>query len=389
MKKLFLMLAVAASAMTASAQEPKSGFADAKFWDNWYLGANLGAVSKAKHQAVLKNLNPQFGIRFGKWFTPSVGLAGEGRFLFGNKLYGHQLTDPSLFHAMEGNLLGTINFSNAFGGYTGSPRPFEVIGLAGIGFLHNFGTTDKGQFPSNYQINMLTSKFGLDLAWNFGSEKEWQFYVEPALIYAIGGAKKYDKIQYNSNTANLELNVGINYYFKTSNGTHHFLNITECDQREIDALNNTINDLRNKNAADQAKIAQLQAEIARLTKALRDCKNKPAPEPPFEAPTIPSVFYNVNKSLITKQQAENVAVAAQILKNHPELKLNIKGYASPEGRAKKNQELSVRRANAVKDLLVKKYGIDESRITAEGCGTTKDKYETYENNRVAMLFFEK
>ena len=389
MKKLFLMLAVAASAMTASAQEPKSGFADAKFWDNWYLGANLGAVSKAKHQAVLKNLNPQFGIRFGKWFTPSVGLAGEGRFLFGNKLYGRQLTDKSPFHAMEGNLLGTINFSNAFGGYTGSPRPFEVIGLAGIGFLHNFGTTEKGQFPSNYQINMLTSKFGLDLAWNFGSEKEWQFYVEPALIYAIGGAKKFDKIQYNSNRAAVELNVGINYYFKTSNGTHHFLNITECDQREIDALNNTINDLRNKNAADQAKIAQLQAEIARLTKALRDCENKPAPEPPFEAPTIPSVFYNVNKSLITKQQAENVAVAAQILKNHPELKLNIKGYASPEGRAKKNQELSVRRANAVKDLLVKKYGIDESRITAEGCGTTKDKYETYENNRVAMLFFEK
>lgn len=389
MKKLFLMLAVAASAMTASAQEPKSGFADAKFWDNWYLGANLGAVSKAKHQAVLKNLNPQFGIRFGKWFTPSVGLAGEGRFLFGNKLYGRQLTDKSPFHAMEGNLLGTINFSNAFGGYTGSPRPFEVIGLAGIGFLHNFGTTDKGQFPSNYQKNMLTSKFGLDLAWNFGSEKEWQFYVEPALIYAIGGAKKFDKIQYNSNRAAVELNVGINYYFKTSNGTHHFLNITECDQREIDALNNTINDLRNKNAADQAKIAQLQAEIARLTKALRDCENKPAPEPPFEAPTIPSVFYNVNKSLITKQQAENVAVAAQILKNHPELKLNIKGYASPEGRAKKNQELSVRRANAVKDLLVKKYGIDESRITAEGCGTTKDKYETYENNRVAMLFFEK
>ena len=387
MKKFFLMLAVAASAMSASAQEPKSGFADAKFWDNWYLGANLGVMSKTTDQAVLKNLNPEFGIRFGKWFTPSVGLSAESAFLFGNKTRGQQLTDPSLFHAAKVHLLGTINFSNAFGGYTGSPRPFEVIGLAGIGFIHNFGT--KTQDWTSVQLNMLSSKFGLDFAWNFGSEKEWQFYVEPALTYALGGAKDKQKIQYNSNYANLELNVGINYYFKTSNGTHHFLNITECDQREIDALNNTINDLRNKNAADQAKIAQLQAEIARLTKALRDCENKPVPEPPFEAPTIPSVFYNVNKSLITKQQAENVAVAAQILKNHPELKLNIKGYASPEGRAKKNQELSVRRANAVKDLLVKKYGIDESRITAEGCGTTKDKYETYENNRVAMLFFEK
>ena len=383
------MLAVAASAMSASAQEPKSGFADAKFWDNWYLGANVGVASKITDQAVLKNLNPELAIRFGKWFTPSVGLSAEGNFLFGNKTRGHQLTDPSLFHAFQGHLLGTLNLSNAFGGYTGSPRPFEVIGIAGIGFTHNFGTKADKFNNTSIQLNMLSSKLGLDFAWNFGSEKEWQFYAEPALVYALGGAKDKQKIQYNSNYASLQVNVGINYYFKTSNGTHHFLNITECDQREIDALNNTINDLRNKNAADQAKIAQLQAEIARLTKALRDCENKPAPEPPFEAPTIPSVFYNVNKSLITKQQAENVAVAAQILKNHPELKLNIKGYASPEGNAKKNQALSVRRANAVKDLLVKKYGIDESRITAEGCGTTKDKYETYENNRVAMLFFEK
>ena len=271
------MLAVAASAMSASAQEPKSGFADAKFWDNWYLGANLGVMSKATDQAVLKNLNPEFGIRFGKWFTPSVGLSAEGNFLFGNKTRGQQFTDPSLFHAAKVHLLGTINFSNAFGGYTGSPRPFEVIGLAGIGFIHNFGT--KTENWTSIDLNMLSSKFGLDFAWNFGSEKEWQFYVEPALTYALGGAAPKQKIQYNSNYANLELNVGINYYFKTSNGTHHFLNITECDQREIDALNNTINDLRNKNAADQAKIAQLQAEIARLTKALRDCENKPVPEP--------------------------------------------------------------------------------------------------------------
>ena len=381
------MLAVAASAMSASAQEPKSGFADAKFWDNWYLGVRGGVGSMTKNQAVLKNLNPELGLRFGKWFTPSVGLSAEGNFLFGNKARGHQLTDPSLFHAMQAHLLGTINFSNAFGGYTGTPRSFEVIGLAGIGMSHNFGT--KKELGTDIQLNMLSSKFGLDFAWNFGSEKEWQFYVEPAIVYELAGAMKNQKVQYNSNYSNLELSVGVNYYFKTSNGTHHFLNITECDQREIDALNNTINSLRDKNAADQAKIAQLQAEIARLQKALKDCENKPAPEATYETPTIPSVFYNVNKSLITKQQAENVAVAAQILKNHPELKLNIKGYASPEGRAKKNQELSVRRANAVKDLLVKKYGIDESRITAEGCGTTKEKYETYENNRVAMLFFEK
>lgn len=381
------MLAVAASAMSASAQEPQTGIGNNKFWDNWYLGANLGVASKTTDQAVLKNLNPEFSLRLGKWFTPSVGIAAEGTFLFDNKVHGASYTDGSFPRAFQFNLLGTVNFMNAFGGYTGSPRPFEIIGLAGIGFGKNSGT-DKTQ-GTNWQINTFNSKLGLDFAFNLGAEKQWQVYIEPSITYEIGGAKRVQKIQYNSNISNLQLAAGVNYYFKTSNGTRHFMNITECDQREIDALNNTINSLRDKNAADQAKIAQLQAEIARLQKALRDCENKPAPECPFEAPVIPNVFYNVNKSLITKQQAENVAVAAQVLKNHPELKLNIKGYASPEGNAKKNQNLSVRRANAVKDLLVKKYGIDESRITAEGCGTTKDMYETYENNRVAMMFFEK
>lgn len=381
------MLAVAASAMTASAQEPQTGVGNNKFFDNWYLGVNGGVATKTTHQALLKNLNPELGLRLGKWFTPSVGMAAEGTFLFNNKTRGENYTDAGLFHAVQFNLLGTLNFSNMFGGYQGSPRNFEVIGLAGIGTGHNFSTSTKNN--SNWGINLFNSKFGVDFAFNLGSEKQWQLYFEPSITYALGGTEKNAKIEYNSNRSNVQLNVGVNYYFKTSNGTHHFMNITECDQREIDALNNTINSLRDKNAADQAKIAQLQAEIARLQKALRDCENKPAPQPEYETPTIPSVFYNVNKSLITKQQAENVAVAAQILKNHPELKLNVKGYASPEGNAKKNQALSVRRANAVKDLLVKKYGIDESRITTEGCGTTKDKYETYENNRVAMMFFEK
>lgn len=381
------MLAVAASAMTASAQEPQTGVGNNKFWDNWYLGVNGGVATKTTDQALLKNLNPELGLRLGKWFTPSIGMAAEGTFLFNNKVYGHSYTDASLVHCMQINLLGTANFMNIFGGYQGTPRSFEIIGLAGIGFSHNFDT--KSSDGSNWGYNLLNSKFGLDFAFNLGSEKQWQLYFEPSITYAIGGYAERAKIQYNSNKSNVQLNVGVNYYFKTSNGTHHFMNITECDQREIDALNNTINSLRDKNAADQAKIAQLQAEIARLQKALRDCENKPAPEPTYEMPTIPSVFYNVNKSLITKQQAENVAVAAQILKNHPELKLNVKGYASPEGKAQKNQDLSVRRANAVKDLLVKKYGIDETRITTEGCGTTKDKYETYENNRVAMMFFEK
>lgn len=61
MKKFFLILAMAASAMSMSAQE---GYYGNKFWDNWYLGLEAGVSSKTTHQAVLKHLNPEFGFMF-------------------------------------------------------------------------------------------------------------------------------------------------------------------------------------------------------------------------------------------------------------------------------------------------------------------------------------
>ena len=64
----------------------------------------------------------------------------------------------------------------------------------------------------------------------------------------------------------------------------------------------------------------------------------------------------------------NVSRVASFLKNNPNATVSVKGYASPEGPAGLNQKLSVARAEAVKKMLVKKYGISASRITTEGCG---------------------
>ena len=59
---------------------------------------------------------------------------------------------------------------------------------------------------------------------------------------------------------------------------------------------------------------------------------------------------------------------ATFLKNHKDAKVTIKGYASPEGSKEINERLALARANAVKDLLVNKYKISSSRISAEGQG---------------------
>ena len=51
MKKLVLMFAAAVMAVSASAQTTQ----ESKFFDNWYLGVNVGAATKTTHNAWFKD----------------------------------------------------------------------------------------------------------------------------------------------------------------------------------------------------------------------------------------------------------------------------------------------------------------------------------------------
>lgn len=64
---------------------------------------------------------------------------------------------------------------------------------------------------------------------------------------------------------------------------------------------------------------------------------------------------------------------AKVMKQNPDLKLNIVGHTSSEGDAATNQELSERRAKAAVDFLVNKEGIDASRLNAVGKGSSEPK----------------
>lgn len=61
------------------------------------------------------------------------------------------------------------------------------------------------------------------------------------------------------------------------------------------------------------------------------------------------------------------------------------GYASPEGSKEINEKLSVSRAEAVKNILVKRYKISADRLTTKGMGATDKLFEQVEFNRVATF----
>ena len=63
-----------------------------------------------------------------------------------------------------------------------------------------------------------------------------------------------------------------------------------------------------------------------------------------------------------------LTAVAQVLKYHPTMKIQVAGHTDSTGDAKKNQELSERRAAAIKQALVEKHGADAARIEVKGWG---------------------
>lgn len=369
MKKIFTLFAGLMAAATISAQT----VLESKTFDNVYIGINGGLATKATGHAWLKDMNPNVGLRIGRNFTPVFGLAAESNVYFKNT-NGH--TTGTVVNGMNTSLLGTTNLTNLFGGYNGEPRMFELTALYGLGWGHVFGHPTE-----NYKADMLTSKAALDFGFNLGQKKAWQLYIEPAMIWALNG-NGYQGVKYDVNRASFQLNVGLVYKFKNSNGTHNFVVAELRDQAEIDILNNKINDLRDELAGKDDEIADMDRQIAELKQQLADCQNQTTTACERLQPVV---IFRQGKSTIDRAQYASIELIAKYMKDNQDAKVEIKGYASPEGSAKFNQKLSQARAEAVKKALVKRYNISADRIEAKGMGATNKLSERVEFNRVATF----
>ena len=161
------------------------------------------------------------------------------------------------------------------------------------------------------------------------------------------------------------------------------------------ALNAQINDLRAQLADAQNaynnRIADLQNQLNaannranQLQKDLNDCQKSKTNmiDKSLQYMTI-LVHFPVNKTAVSTDQQPNVERIAAYMKSHPEATCTINGYASKDGPADHNIKLAEGRAASVKDMLVKKYGIDAKRINAQGQGIS-DMFDELSWNRVSI-----
>lgn len=119
--------------------------------------------------------------------------------------------------------------------------------------------------------------------------------------------------------------------------------------------------------------AKMNSCIAHTTDVTITAPAAPPP-PPSVYETIDtsklssSIYFDPGKKTITKATRPTVEYAAQKMIEHKEAYIVVNGYADNSGKADKNMELSVNRAEAVRDELIK-MGVSASQIRVEGKGT--------------------
>lgn len=151
-------------------------------------------------------------------------------------------------------------------------------------------------------------------------------------------------------------------------------------------MNASINNLRTQVNEKNSVVNNANQKIGMLQQELADCRNRPVKvETVVETSRIPEsiITFRQGRSTVDASQLPNVERVAVYMKKHAEANVIIKGYASPEGNLEFNKKLAQARAEAVKNILVKKYKINASRITAEGQGIG-DMFTDPDWNRVSI-----
>ena len=369
MKKTILLSVLALGALTINAQTVV--VKDGGFWDNWSMGVQGVATMKMSGEGFFKSARPAFGLTLGKQWTPILGMDIQGMG------YVNTTNSSTMIDASDVSLIGRMNLMNLFAGYNGMPRPFEVETVTGLGWLHHYMT-------GSGDTDDLSARIGLNFNFNLGEDAAWTLGIKPAVLFNLTGEYPSKKLAFNRNKANMEILLGLTYHFADEDGNRHFALVNAIDPLALAAMNEEINDLREVIVAKDVELVGLADELMVVQDQLNEARNKEMEATGQTIKILESVVaFPFNQSDVQTSQMPSLEHAANYLKDNPDAKITVNGYASPEGTEEYNLQLSQRRADAVKNILVDKYGIAADRINAIGHGVG-DVFSVPAWNRVGI-----
>ena len=384
MKKIFLSVMFTGAAVAANAQKVKvqrvKAINYAHTLDNWQVGINVGGYTPTAGYPFFKSTRFNFGAEISKQISTGFRFGIDATAYINDNSNGYR--NPLTIDYTNVSILANFNLNNIFGGYKGAPRKFEVEAFAGIGWLHFFY-----QGRGN-DLNEMSAKYGANFWFNLGESRAWAIKFSPSILYLIDqGLPQQQANGLNSKFPYAQANLGLVYRFKGSNGKHYFTLYEPSVHAPVVEDNSAV--VEDNSAALSQKERELEDAINRINQLeseLETVKEKQQVETAAQAkkPLESIISFKQGRSIVEDSQLPNVERIATYLREYPNSRVVIKGFASPEGSVEVNERIAKARAEAVKAILIKQYKIDAERIVAEGNGVG-NVFSKPEWNRVSIV----
>lgn len=334
----------------------KTSFETNKFWDNWFISLNLGAQTLYAEGST----DAKFGDRLtfmpalsvGKWFTPWWGVRVQG---LGGALHGFQNNGKTMLHKHYGAVHGDFMFGllNFFGRYNEN-RCFDLIPFAGIGGAF-IGSDQSFTINAGIQARFrLSQRFDLNL--------EYGGIILDDDLVTRGGFP-------NDGISNLS--VGVTFRFKNRS----FKKAVSQKQYA---------DLQNLATAQDARIKELISRTPdTVVKVVK--QEMPTTETKVVFKALPTTInFAFNSYKIDPTQEVGVYNLVQFMKENPDVRVRLTGFADKRGTEKANMIISEKRVNAVADMFISKYGINKDRIVKDHKGVSS-RYDKDDWNRCVLV----
>lgn len=340
------------------------------FWSNWSIGAEVGYARQAEggwgwmhgsnaglQVIIQKELNYVWDFRIkggipGLWKHPENECALDHRYdRFATTTFGFTFSINNACKGYDPERKNSI-YLLADGGGAWKYDETGVLGLIadlGLGWSHKcceHGTffiegtlSDVANVPDIFETRHNLDVFvGLGWMYDFGSTAaDKELIAQRAKLNQENFDALYDQI----NKLNKEVADG-----------------KQAEQR----LQNTINDLEEQLA--KRPLASNNGNSDSLQNVINQIKDD---QLTFYALPF-SILYGVDEWKVPEDQNDKVAAIARVMKDNDAVKFNLVGFCDYTGSDAYNMKLSQKRAEELKRVLVKKYGIDEDRLTCDWKG---------------------
>lgn len=228
-----------------------------RFWDNWFIQANIAMSSFYSNQEstiadngiylsgspfkAFRN-NVGFSIAIGKWFTPGLGLRTKLNGAWGRTVISNDASyNANKYWTLQEQIL--FNITNMIKGYNEN-RTWNAIPYLGFGIGHNMRAADEQTTsnPTAMGITLgllntwrLTDRMSLNLDFSYG------IYEGSLDAYDVSDATSHG-LKNTDRILNLEVGITYNLSKKRFKRAPDVNALNEINQSEIEAINSQLQD---------------------------------------------------------------------------------------------------------------------------------------------------